>query len=99
MQGKVTVVLHSLVDFDHPSVKIKAYGGVQVNEVKMDRRNLAQQELRETRADFVDQPLSYRNKLVPRIGGVGLIGELCDFLEVRSIAFEWLSMHTKAILT
>jgi hypothetical protein len=79
-------------------MKIKAYGSVQVDEVKMDGRSLAQQELRETRADFVDQPLSYRNEIVPWIGRVRQIGEFCDFLEVRSIAFEGIFMHTKAVL-
>lgn len=60
MQGKVTGVLHPLVGCDCPLAKIKIYGGVQVNKVKMDGRSLAQQELREPRADFVDQPLSWK---------------------------------------
>jgi len=42
MQGKVTVILHPLSGFDRPLAKVKTYDGVQVDEVKMDGRGLAQ---------------------------------------------------------
>ena len=99
VQRNIALAPCPLLGFDSPPAQIETQGGVQILDIKMDGRDPAQQKSGETRADFVDQPLSQLDQLFPRTRRVGAIWKVRDLLKVRLERFERVALQAEALLT